>query len=114
MTLVLVILLGIVLVADATVGKCSKADRAIWTRNGHLWPHQFRQYGGMFTSKSSYEEQVAAATGLTRTCTSCYGEAYICGYSNCKWSCATEGSSCDSCLVQEGCIGNCNQCTGFK
>ena len=110
----LILLVVVVLVVSVEGSKCSKADRAIWVRNGHLWPHQFRQYGGLWTSQSSYEEQVVAATGLTRTCATCYGEAYICGYSNCKWSCATEGPSCDSCLVQEGCIGNCNQCTGFK
>lgn len=94
-------------------GKCNKQDRAIWTREGHTWSHTFRSFGGIWVSQSSYEEKVRDATGLTQGCAKCYGDAYICGRSNCKWSCMTEGVACDACLTEQKCIENCNKCTGF-
>lgn len=108
--LLVFLLLGL---ATGSSGVCTPQDRAIWTREGHTWSHVFRAFGGLWVSQSSYEERVRDATGLTSACASCYGDAYICGYSNCKWSCMREGMACDACLTEQKCIENCNKCTGF-
>jgi hypothetical protein len=97
----------------STHGKCSIQDKHIYRRMGREFSHRFRAFGGVTVSKSSYEEAVRHATGLSVPCSQCYGDAYICGYNNCFWSCSTEGASCDACLKKEGCIEACNKCTGF-
>jgi hypothetical protein len=94
-------------------GKCTSEDALIHKKIGHEFSHRFRAFGGMTVSKSSYEASVRQDTGLSTPCSQCYGDAYICGYDNCFWSCSTEGASCDDCLKKEGCIKNCNECTGF-
>jgi hypothetical protein len=98
---------------DAGNGACTAADRRIWLEHGAQWPHQFRDLGGLFVSTASYEERVRHLTGMTEACSQCYGQAYNCGYDNCKWSCATEGPSCVECLTTAGCISRCDVCTGF-
>lgn len=113
--LALVILLFSVLALGfgSTKRQCTSRDRRIWEREGHRWPHQFRAYGGLWTGRDSYEEQVRHATGLSAPCARCYGVAYECGKDNCKWSCMTEGVACDACLEEAGCLGTCKVCTGF-
>lgn len=108
LVLVLCILVSMVLGAQ-----CNKKDKQIFKRIGHEFSHRFRAFGGVTVSKTSYENAVHKATGLSTPCSQCYGDAYICGYNNCFWSCSTEGSSCDNCLQNEGCISSCNKCTGF-
>lgn len=100
--------------ARTTGGACTAADRAIWLDHGAQWPHQFRELGGLFVSTSSYEERVRHLTGMSEACSKCYGQAYDCGYDNCKWSCSTEGPSCVECLTTAGCISRCDTCTGFS
>lgn len=116
MLLLLIALLGFLSFASATgtgTNVCTAADRRIWVAKGAQWPHQFRDLGGLFVSKSSYEESVRQLTGLSEPCSQCYGEAYICGYDNCKWSCSSEGPSCVDCLTNAHCISRCDACTGF-
>lgn len=93
--------------------KCNKEDFRIYSRTGSTFPHRFRAFGGMTVSKASYESSVRSATGLSIPCSECYGDAYICGYENCFWSCASEGTSCNQCLINEKCIEKVNTCTGF-
>jgi hypothetical protein len=94
-------------------GKCNHSDKLIYKRIGKEFSHRFRAFGGVTVSKSSYEAAVQKATHLSSPCSVCYGDAYICGYNKCFWSCSREGVSCDECLVKEGCISECNKCTGF-
>lgn len=108
------VLLLVVEFAVGAAGVCTTQDRAIWEREGHTWPHRFRDFGGALVSTPSYERSVRAATGLTEACAACYGEAYNCGYDHCKWSCYWESDACNTCLHDEGCIERCNRCTGFS
>lgn len=109
----MILLLVLLLVGVASAG-CTNNDRRIWEREGHTWAHRFRDFGGLFVSTSSYEDQVRQATGLSEACAHCYGVAYDCGFSECKWRCASEGPSCTECLIEAQCIQHCNECTGFQ
>lgn len=92
---------------------CNKRDALIYKHLGSEFSHTFRAFGGVTVSKTSYEAAVRQATGLSPSCSECYGDAYICGYNKCFWSCSSEGKSCDDCLKSEGCIAACNECTKF-
>lgn len=113
MTVVIIFLL-LALTGAYGTGVCTPADRRLWVEKGAQWPHQFRDLGGLFVSTSSYEERVRHLTGMSEACSQCYGQAYNCGYDNCKWSCSSEGPSCVECLTQAGCIARCDACTGFS
>lgn len=93
--------------------KCNLGDKLIYKRMGHEFAHRFRAFGGLTVSKSTYEAAVRRATDMSAPCSECYGDAYICGYNHCFWSCSSEGESCDRCLKKEGCIDACKKCTGF-
>lgn len=95
------------------IGNCNKKDALIYKHLGSEFSHMFRAFGGVTVSKTSYEAAVRQATGLSPSCSECYGNAYICGYNKCFWSCSSEGKSCDDCLKSEGCIEACNECTKF-
>jgi hypothetical protein len=93
--------------------KRTSKDALIHKKIGHTFAHRFRAFGGTFVSQSSFEDTVRKETSLSIPCSQCYGDAYICGYNKCYWSCAMEGETCDSCLTKEGCTQACNKCTGF-
>lgn len=93
--------------------KCNHHDVQIFRRDGAHFEAKFRALGGMTVSQSEYVDAVAHASGLTRPCAECYGEAYMCGWNNCKWECSTAGPSCDKCLQEADCIEECDKCTGF-
>lgn len=95
------------------LGKCNPSDTIIYKAIGHTFPTLFRSYGGLYTSKASYEQQIVEHVKLSPPCASCYGDAYICGYDKCKWKCIREGESCDVCLEKMKCIEENKQCTGF-
>lgn len=97
----------------AAAAKCNRIDAAIYQQKGHLFPSAFRALGGMTVSKQAYEAGVSHIMGLSASCAQCYGTAYICGYNHCFWSCSSAGHSCDTCLINQGCIETCNKCTGF-
>lgn len=93
---------------------CNSKDYQIYKTKGADFPHKFRALGGAFVSKSSYETAVAEVSGLSPSCARCYGDAYICGWNNCKWDCATESKQCQVCLTNNKCIEDCDLCTEFK
>lgn len=99
--------------AQASTEKCKPSDASIYKAIGHTFPSLFRSYGGLYTSKASYEQQIVENVKLSPSCASCYGDAYICGYDKCKWKCIREGKSCDVCLEKMGCIEENKRCTGF-
>jgi hypothetical protein len=110
----MLILIVLIFLAEVSFGaKCNTKDHQIYKHIGGTFAHRFRAFGGMTVSKSSYEASVRQDTGLSVACSECYGDAYICGYDNCFWSCSSEGESCDRCLKNEGCIKKVNVCTGF-
>ena len=92
---------------------CTENDRLIYKQIGHTFSSEFRKFGGIFVYKEDFEQEVISKTNLSPQCAMCYGEAYICGYDNCKWRCITENESCTNCLISAKCIDNCNKCTGF-
>lgn len=92
---------------------CNQHDVEIYNQKGTTFQTVFRTFGGMFVSQESYERTIVDQMGLSASCARCYGDAYTCGYSNCKMSCAWAGSSCDTCLADHQCSQVCNQCTGF-
>lgn len=89
---------------------CNAADKRIIKIQGSTFGHRFREFGGLFVSRSAYEARVVKETGLSATCARCYGKAYMCGFKNCKWRCAREGEMCTKCLERVGCIKTCNKC----
>jgi hypothetical protein len=94
-------------------GKCNDQDLKIFQARGSEFPIRFRQYGGFFVTKSSYISALQQNEGLSLSCASCYGDAYICGFENCKMSCVSWGKLCERCLTQYGCKRACDVCTGF-
>ena len=112
--MLLLLVLALSLIWQPVVAKhCNARDARIYKNKGYLFPSAFRALGGMTVSHSEYAAGVSQAMGLSASCAECYADAYICGYNHCFWSCSTAGTSCDSCLVKEGCIETCNKCTGF-
>jgi hypothetical protein len=105
--------LVLLLVTQTLAVRCTTADKAIFDRVGASWPRLFRSFAGLTVDKSTYERSIIDVTGLSHPCASCYGDAYLCGYEHCKWSCITEGPSCDACLREENCLQTCASCTGF-
>lgn len=107
MILLLLLFVGI------SVAICNHKDRDIYKQKGHTFETKFRSFGGLFVSQSNYEGKVAKEMGLSKPCSRCYGDAYTCGYNNCKSSCWRESPACTTCLKDSGCTDKCNQCTGF-
>lgn len=93
---------------------CNSNDLKIYQTNGHLFPALFRSFAGVTVSKEAFELQVVRETGLSAQCAQCYGSAYICGWQKCKWACLQTGRTCNTCLREESCTTNCDECTGFK
>jgi hypothetical protein len=92
---------------------CSAADRQIFLLHGSTFESRFRELGGITVTRPDYEASIISETGLSRTCASCYGTAYICGWQHCFWACRSASSECTSCLGVAKCIEHCNECTGF-
>lgn len=92
---------------------CNATDRIIYAKRGHTFAKVFRSFGGFSVSKSAYQKAIVDFMHLSPTCAECYGQAYICGWDNCKMKCAMAGSRCDKCLGKAGCIDACNKCTKF-
>ena len=105
--------LFLLVIIALAVAKCNHKDHAIFARRGGEFPTLFRGFGGITVSKDAYVEDICHATGLTRSCATCYGDAYMCGWSNCKWDCVSPGPDCDKCLTHYKCDVNCNKCTKF-
>lgn len=99
----------LVLVGGALALSCNSNDRLIM--KGSSLRSNLRALGGLFVNQAEYEESVKMQIGLTQECAKCYGNAYICGKNNCKWSCILEGVGCDECLTGYRCIQECNKCT---
>lgn len=93
--------------------QCTLRDSLIYYRYGHVFPRLFRSFAGMSVTKSAYEKRIVKETGLSKECATCYGDAYICGWSNCKWPCVSAGHACNVCLDEYKCTTDCNECTGF-
>ena len=92
---------------------CNSDDRAIYAHRGAEFPALFRSFGGISVTKSAFVARIQRETGLSAQCAQCYGDAYICGWNNCKWNCVTAGSDCDSCLKGHACKSTCDTCTGL-
>lgn len=112
-----VLLLLLVAAAVAAVHRprdkrCNAADEAIIARLGDTFEARFEDFGGLFVSKASYEYKVQRAVGVSPLCSTCFGDAYICGWNNCKMDCATSVSSsaCKQCLRSHQCVQNCEKC----
>jgi len=91
-------MLFLFLVSVAVAGVCNTHDKSIYSLKGSTFPTLFRSFGSIFVSKSSYEDSIVTQVGLSRSCAVCYGDAYICGYDNCKMMCAVASRHCDACL----------------
>ncbi len=111
----LLLLLFVISAVGATspkgAGGCtSRKDKRIVREQGATFASRFRDFGGLWVSRATFEERVREATSLSVSCASCYGASYVCGYDNCYLSCAMEGSMCTSCLERNGCVAACNLC----
>ena len=113
MSKLLSIMLWLFALSIASSTRCSRTDAIIYQKKGHTFPTVFRSFGGLYTSKASYEEKIVQFMHLSPSCASCYGDAYICGYERCKWKCIRAGEACDKCLTRRGCIDQTQRCTGF-
>lgn len=92
---------------------CNAHDVIIYKKRHREFKKLFRSFGGMWTSKKSYNQKIIDAVGFSRSCASCYSEAYMCGFHSCWQVCYEEGEKCDVCLVRYKCVENCNKCTKF-
>ncbi len=95
------------------LGACDASDKVIHKEKGKTFPVEFRKLGGFSVSKSAYEDAIVEKFALSPACASCFGDAYICGWSLCRWKCVLPGLICDACLIAANCISECNKCTGF-
>lgn len=110
--MIFVFLTLFVVVTEA--GICNHNDREIYKTKGKDFPDLFRSFGGLFVSQSSYEDKIKKETGLSALCARCYGDAYICGFDNCKMACALQlNTRCKDCLSDHDCTQKCDECTGF-
>jgi hypothetical protein len=100
-------------IVAAVASSCNKRDFAIYERIGPTFEERFRSFGGLWVSRDAYVDKIVNQVGLSRTCASCYGDAYICGWDNCKSACFRAGSSCTACLEAAKCIAECKKCTNF-
>ncbi len=112
MNLLVVLVLVFACTASKGKGCTSPSDSAIYASQGSTFASKFRAFGGIWVSKSSFEAEVMRTTGLSATCAACFGASYICGYDKCFFPCATEGATCDTCLVSSECVAECNKCIG--
>jgi len=106
-------LFSFVLMITGFTPNCNKRDFRIFKKKGQTFPQTFRSYGGMTVSKQNYEQSIMDNFHLSKSCSVCYGNAYICGWDNCLWKCREDSIECNTCLQNAGCIKNCNKCTGF-
>jgi hypothetical protein len=103
----------LIAVVVASAGKCTAKDGEVYAKIGTTFPSLFRSFAGLTVSKSSYEDRIVRETKLSPACASCYGDAMMCGWNSCRWSCSVAGSYCDTCLLDNHCTQTCEQCTGF-
>lgn len=108
---ILVLILAVA--AAATTNNCNAQDKRIYREKGSEFPTLFRSYGGLTVTRAAYERRIVEEVHLSASCASCYGAAYLCGWNNCKWACASEGMLCDGCLVDHSCIQACDACTAY-
>lgn len=94
-------------------GKCNKQDAIIYKAIGHTFPTLFRTFAGLWVSQAEYEVRIQEVVKLSAPCSQCYGDAYTCGWNNCKRACIYPSSTCDQCLFDYGCSTACNACTHF-
>jgi len=96
------------------ISLCNDHDKDIYRILGPQFKSLFRSLVGWWPpSRETYITNVQTVSGLSMYCATCYGDAYICGYNNCKLACLTAGNACDKCLELYECAQNCNKCTGF-
>lgn len=107
------VLLLVAVVATVGVASCTAHDKALYRKNGKHYETAFRKLGGMFVFQGHYEELLVKQHGLSPQCARCYGDAYTCGRSNCKWACRSAGERCNECLAQHKCIERCDKCTNY-
>jgi len=93
---------------------CTLTDDAIHARIGNTFAARFRSFGGLTVSKAAFEEHVRKDTGMTALCAACYGNAYICGWDDCKSDCWNTGAECDACLIRYHCTQDVVACTGWS
>ncbi len=108
-----VILIACLLAALCAAKRCNDKDAAIYRDRGHEFPSLFRSFGGYFVKQPAFEHAIVNAVHLTRSCASCYGNAYTCGKDKCFWTCSSAGKSCDECLKKEHCTSSLHTCTGW-
>lgn len=99
--------------SHAEGGKCNPHDLNVYQKHGNEFPRRFRQYAGMFVTRSQYIESLHKYEGLSTPCAECYGDAYICGWTNCKMDCVSQDKICNKCLRENDCTQKCDACTGF-
>lgn len=106
----LLLVIGVAL--SSAESRCNARDKEIIARDGDTFEARFSDFGGLFVTKSSYESKVQKAAGLSARCSTCFGEAYICGYDHCKWKCGTSAVSktCMDCAREYMCVQNCEHC----
>jgi hypothetical protein len=93
---------------------CNANDKAIFALRGQDFPTLFRQFGGLTVGQDAYVAKIQKAVGLSLECSVCYGKAYMCGWSHCKWDCLTAGDACDACLTKHKCNTECDKCTEYN
>ncbi len=113
MTFLIIVLLLCVTTSFALHRQCNAQDHRIYAARHAEFKSLFRSFGGLWTTRASYIEQIVDKVGLSESCASCYGDAYICGFYACPRQCITEGLKCDRCLERNACIEKCERCTGF-
>jgi hypothetical protein len=111
MYFLLLLVLAAATVANGS-GRCTAADHDIIERIGDTFEARFEDFGGLFVSKSSYESKVQRAVGISALCSTCFGDAYICGWDHCKMDCLASALSakCRQCLKAHQCVQNCETC----
>ena len=67
-------------------------------------------------ASTSTAECIRKATGITRECAQCFGDATQCGRDHCMSHCLADTASvaCIKCTVGNGCADMLDECTGFS
>ncbi|KAF4655479.1 hypothetical protein FOL47_009416 [Perkinsus chesapeaki] len=97
-------------------GKCTSADHMLWTSYGQAYSNYIAYCGQQAWGSADGTSKCLEKSGLTSSCSTCFGDSVQCGRDKCMFSCISgpATSKCLSCIAKTECNPALYKCTGYQ